>query len=451
MTIIHIPGQVRKIIRMLAEAGYQAYAVGGCVRDSLMGVHPHDWDICSSAPPYKAREIFAGYPVIETGIRHGTITVLLDHTGYEVTTFRTDGAYSDGRHPDSVCFVHELSEDLRRRDFTINAMAYNEQDGLVDLFEGAEDIAAGRIRCVGVPEDRFSEDVLRIMRAVRFASVLGFSIEEKTAKAVHAYIPALSRVSVERITAELRKMICGKSFGILAREYTDLLVQIIPELRPCVGFEQKSAWHSYDVWEHTIRAMEAYRLQAGDQAEELILLTLLLHDIGKPASCQEEGDVRHFKGHAAAGAAIADGILRNLRLDNHTREQVCELIRHHDDNWLPSQKGMRRTISAVGKDQTERLLAIRRADIMAQNPDTRQRSLSDLVQLEEYYRELLRTESCFTVKDLAVDGKDLMSIGMYPGREMGEMLDWLLDQVLEEMLTNDKEELLKAASIHRRA
>ena len=325
-------------------------------------------------------------------------------------------------------------------------MACSEREGLVGLFGGAEDIAEKIIRCVGKPEDRFSEDVLRIMRAVRFASVLGFTIEPETARAVHDHVPQLDRVSVERITTELRKMIAGRNFGPMAREYTDLLVHIIPEIGPCVGFEQRTSWHSYDVWEHILRAMEAYRTEAGEGAEETVLLALLLHDIGKPQSCQEVGDIRHFKGHAPAGAKMADEILRRLRLDNHTREQVCELILHHDDNWIPSRKGVRRTISAVGKEQAERLLFIRKADIMAQNPAVIEKSLTDLDQLRGYYQEILATETCFTVKDLAVDGKDLISAGMQPGKKLGEMLEWLLEQVLDEKLENDREALLRAAT-----
>lgn len=489
MTHITLPEDVAFLLDRLDAHGFAAYAVGGCVRDSLMGKIPHDWDICTAASPYETMEVFAGLPVIKTGLKHGTVTVMRRKTGYEITTFRTDGEYTDGRHPDQVTFVKDVAEDLARRDFTINAMAYHPREGLVDLYRGEDDLKDGIIRCVGDPEARFEEDVLRILRAMRFASVFGFDIEPRTAEAIHRNAPRIRQVSMERITAELRRMIVGKAFCTQARRFTDLLTQVIPEIAPCIGFDQKNTWHSYDVWEHSLKAIEAFTaLRAGlgsaadesrgsagkagqarpdagigtgpdaenstgpDAGEgmedtkeaELICTALLFHDIGKPAVCREENGIRHFIQHAPKGAGMTDEILKRLKFDNHTRELVVELILHHDDLWLPSRKGLRHLMSVIGSDQTRRLLVLRRCDIMAQNPQKQAASLADLDILEEYYKKIIREEGCLTISDLAVRGADLIRAGIKPGPEMGHILKRMLELVLNEECPNEKDRLLRA-------
>ena len=505
MTHITLPEDVAFLLSMLDAHGFPAYAVGGCVRDSLMGKIPHDWDICTAASPYETMEVFAGLPVIKTGLKHGTVTVMRHKTGYEITTFRTDGEYSDGRHPDHVTFVKDVAEDLARRDFTINAMAYHPREGLVDLYRGEDDLKDGIIRCVGDPEARFEEDVLRILRAMRFASVFGFDIEPRTAEAIHRNAPRIRQVSMERITAELRRMIVGKAFCTQARRFTDLLTEVIPEIAPCIGFDQKSIWHSYDVWEHSLKAIEAFtalragRGSAADESRgsagkagqarpnagigtvpdagnsagpdagigtgpdaensagpdagegmedtkeaELICTALLFHDIGKPAVCREENGIRHFIHHAPKGAGMTDEILKRLKFDNHTRELVVELILHHDDLWLPSRKGLRHLMSVIGSDQTRRLLVLRRCDIMAQNPQKQAASLADLDILEEYYEKIIREEGCLTISDLAVRGADLIRAGIKPGPEMGHILKRMLELVLNEECPNEKDRLLRA-------
>ena len=439
---VTLPAPVERVIGKLRAHGHEAYVVGGCVRDVCMGRMPHDWDITTSALPTETIEAMEGLPVIKTGLKHGTVTVVIDHVGYEVTTYRTDGAYSDGRHPDQVVFVPELEEDLKRRDFTINAMAYSPEEGLIDLFDGLGDLQRKQIRCVGKAQERFSEDVLRILRALRFASTFGFSIEEGTQRAVHDHVKDLGKVSVERITTEFRKMIVGKGFVPLARDYVDVLTAFLPELAPCIGFEQKSAWHDLDVWEHTLKACEAAREAGGD---ELVMLAMLLHDIGKPFSCQEEGQIRHFRGHAQKGAEMTDGLLRRLRFDNYSRERVVELVRYHDDIMRASKKAMRRLLSILGEEQVRRLLIVRWGDLMAHHPDRIGIAREEWQENADYLEELLAAEGPITLKTLKVDGADLSELGYAPGKQMGETLKRLLELALEGTIPNDRLVMLDLA------
>ncbi len=439
---IEMPDNAGKIIERLNEAGFEAYVVGGCVRDAVMGRPAHDWDICTSADPQQVCQIFRDVPVIRTGIRHGTVTVLMEQTGYEVTTFRTDGDYSDGRHPDSVHFVTQLQEDLGRRDFTINAMAYNDTVGLVDLYDGVKDLRCRQIRCVGDPMARFGEDVLRIMRAVRFAAVLDFDIEEETRQAIHRCVPSICRVSAERITTELRKMVCGVGFPALAGEFTDLLVQIIPELAPCVGFDQKSIWHCYNVWDHILATLAC----CSPQADEITRLALLFHDIGKPYVVIEGSDGhRHFHGHGKKSMELTDQILRRLKFDNRSREEICQLVLYHDDTRYITRKGLRRLLSKVGPVQLQRLLLIHEADLRAQAPEMIRDQLDTFDEVRTMLDELLSSGEKLTLKSLAIHGSDLKELGFCPGESMGRALSHLLDMVIEEAVPNEKEALTAQA------
>ena len=439
---IDVPENAGKIMEKLYEAGFEAYVVGGCVRDALMGRTAHDWDICTSADPQQVCRVFRDVPVIRTGIRHGTVTVLMDQTGYEVTTFRTDGDYSDGRHPDSVHFVTRLQEDLGRRDFTINAMAYNDRVGLVDLYGGAQDLRSRQIRCVGDPMARFSEDVLRIMRAVRFAAVLDFDIEKETGQAIHRCVPSINKVSAERITTELRKMVCGVRFPALAAEFTDLFVQIIPEFGPCVGFDQRSIWHCYDVWEHILATLD----RCSPEADEITRLALLFHDIGKPYVVTETPDGhRHFRGHGRKSMELTDQILRRLKFDNRSREEICQLVLYHDDTRSITRQGLRRMLSKVGEVQLQRLLLIHEADMRAQEPDMIREQLDGFDDVKAMLRELLSSGEKLTLKSLAVHGEDLKKLGFRSGEGMGRVLNHLLDMVIDEKLPNEKEPLTAEA------
>ena len=320
-----LPAPVISLLTRLEQAGFSAYVVGGCVRDSLQGLTPHDWDICTSALPAQMQDIFRDLHTVETGLKHGTLTVVVDHVPYEVTTYRVDGDYTDHRHPDSVRFVDSLTMDLARRDFTVNAMAYSPETGLADPFDGQRDLAAGLIRCVGRPEQRFEEDALRILRALRFASVHDFAIEAATSSALRKMAPDLHRVAGERIREELLKLLCGKAAGRILREYPEVLAEIIPEIRPMIGYDQKNHHHSYDLWEHTVRGLE------GVPADPVLRLAMLLHDTGKPAvrTTDEKGEA-HYRGHHKVSETIARKTAEALRLDSASRDRLCRLVYYHD-------------------------------------------------------------------------------------------------------------------------
>ena len=322
--MLTIPAGADFILRRLMENGFDAYVVGGCVRDSLLGLFPHDWDICTSARPEQMQAVFADCRVIETGLKHGTLTVLHDRIPYEVTTFRVDGGYTDHRHPDSVSFVSNVVDDLARRDFTVNAMAWNPQTGLVDAFHGQEDLRAGIIRAVGDPKTRFTEDALRILRALRFASVYGFRIDDATSQAAHDLRHTLTDVAAERIRVELAKLLCGQGAADILRAYPDVLFVLLPQLRAMHGFDQHNPHHRYDVWEHTLRALPHI------PPTETLRLAILLHDSGKPdCFTLDEAGIGHMHGHAERSAEIADEVLSSLRVDNATRERVTLLVRSH--------------------------------------------------------------------------------------------------------------------------
>ena len=432
-----IPDGARYILQTLSSAGHEAYMVGGCVRDLLWGVEPHDWDVCTSALPEETERCFADRRVIETGLKHGTVTVLEGGEPYEITTYRTEGPYSDSRRPDFVRFVPNLEQDLARRDFTMNAIAMDLQGNLRDPFGGVDDIKAGLIRCVGEPDQRFQEDGLRVMRALRFAAVFGYEIEEQTAQAVHENRDMLDRVAAERINTELCKLLVGKNAGDVLRQYPDVFCQFWPELGPLVTLEQHNPWHCWGGWEHTIHAVEAA------PADVALRLAMLLHDIGKPAckSADEQG-IDHFYGHPAVSAQLADQMLRALKFDNKTRERVVLLVERHDAQLPPRDQVIRRWLNGLGAEAFFQLLEVKQADNMGQAPEKVQDRLAELDEIRAKAEQILVERQCLTLKDLAVNGRDVIAAGVAPGPEVGKILEGLLKRVLNGEAPNEREALL---------
>lgn len=428
----------KRALSTLAAAGHEAYLVGGCVRDLLRGVPPHDWDICTSARPEETKACFADRQIACTGLKHGTVTVLEEDGPYEITTYRTEGPYSDSRRPDFVRFVPRLETDLARRDFTMNAVAMDLAGNLRDPFGGAEDIRAGVIRCVGDPDRRFQEDGLRVMRALRFAAVLGYQIEKTTARAIHRNRAVLDCVAAERINGELGKLLCGPGAGEVLRRYPDVICQFWPQLEPLVGLEQHSPWHCWGGWEHTVRAVE------GAPPDLILRLAMLLHDAGKPCcKSTDENGIDHFYGHPAAGAELAERMLRALRFDNRTRERVVTLVGYHDVQFPPSDRAVRRWLNRLGPEAFFQLLAVKRADSMGQPPELAGKRLAGLDEMRARAEETLAQGQCLTVKDLAVNGRDVIASGTAPGPEVGRVLNGLLERVLDGDLPNEREILLK--------
>lgn len=434
---MELPEKVKKIIATLMEHGYEAYAVGGCVRDTLLGREPQDWDITTSAKPEQVKKLFSH--TIDTGIQHGTVTVLLEREGFEVTTYRIDGEYEDARHPKEVTFTSNLLEDLKRRDFTINAMAYNDVAGLVDAFEGEKDLEHGIIRCVGVATERFTEDALRMLRAVRFAAQLGFQIEQKTKEAIQELAPSISKISAERIQVELVKLMTSLHPEELLTAYETGLTQVfLPEFDVMMKTKQQNIHHCYSVGEHTIEAVKQVR------AEKVLRLTMLFHDVAKPdcKTTDKKGN-DHFYGHPERGAEMTRKILRRLKFDNETTDRVCRLVRCHDHNPDLTEKNVRRAIYKNGKEQYPFLFEVKRADIAAQSDYQRQEKLDYVNQYEKIYQSIMERKECLSLKELSVTGSDLIAEGMEPGKAIGEMLQYLLEQVIDHPEWNQKERLLE--------
>ena len=436
---IDMPKSVSFIIKTLYDHGFEAYAVGGCVRDALLGRKPNDWDITTSAKPEEVKALFRR--TIDTGIQHGTVTIMIDHVGYEVTTYRIDGEYEDARHPKEVTFTSNLIEDLKRRDFTINAMAYNDEHGLVDAFDGIGDLERGIIRCVGKPHERFGEDALRMLRAVRFAAQLGFSIDEDTREAVKDLAPTIKKVSAERIQVEMIKLLTSKHPEEMRTAWElGLTAQFLPEWDLMMETTQNNKHHCYSVGEHTIHAMMASR------PDKILRLTLLLHDVAKPQKkTTDENGQDHFYGHPQKGAKMAFEICRRLKLDNDTTNRCCKLIEWHDDNPPLSERNVRRAINRVGIDQFPMIFEVKRADIMGQSSYQREEKLAYVDQYQALYQKILEEKQCVQKKDLAVNGRDLIASGMAQGKELGKMLDYLFDAVLENPRLNDRQVLLEMA------
>lgn len=433
-----IPFQICEVIERLETAGYSAYVVGGCVRDYLMGVQPHDFDVTTSALPEQTKRVFADRRVIETGIKHGTVTVLYKGVSTEITTFRMDGEYSDGRHPDSVTFSRNIEDDLSRRDFTMNGIAFNPKSGFVDPFGGAEDIKAGVIRCIGDPDRRFSEDALRVLRALRFSAVLGFAIEPQTALAIDRRKNDLRKVSAERILAELKRLLCGKDVRRVLTDFSGVFAKIIPPLGAEIGYEQGSKYHNSTLYEHTARAVEA----APPTVE--MRFAMLLHDIGKPAcrSVDENGEC-HYYGHGEVSARLAEEIMRALKCDNALRRRVTEIVRYHDIPADTSRRYIRRQLAKHGSEVFTDIMNAHIADDSAKCEFCRERipKVREVLKIAE---EISAQQPCFSVRDLAISGSDLKET-IPPSPLMGEILSKLLSEVVDEKLPNDKAALLKRA------
>lgn len=442
---INIPSNANELINTLQNHGHSAYVVGGCVRDSIIGRSIHDWDICTSATPSEMLEIFKDKKVIETGLQHGTITVVVNGEPYELTTFRIDGNYSDSRRPDSVTFTSNLVEDLKRRDFTINAMAYNDDEGLIDPFGGLEDIEYKKIQCVGSAKDRFGEDALRILRAIRFASQLEFVMTPETSYEINKQYKNLKNISIERINSEFCKIAASRDFCVEMLLYKDVFALFIPELKDMFEFQQNNPYHDYDVYSHTVHSIE--HCKSDNLA---VRLAVFFHDIGKPHSFQDgEDGIRHFKGHGKVSADITDNIMKRLKFDNETRNNVVELVYYHDATFEVGKKYVRRWINKIGVEQFRRLLEVRKADILGQKESYEQYRINKVNNIKQILEEVLREETCFTLKDLAVNGNDLMSIGYKENKELGNTLNELLRLVIDEECPNKKEKLLEVA-IERR-
>ena len=434
--MILIPSHALTVVERLERYGYEAYVVGGCVRDSLLGRSPKDWDVCTNALPEEVLRVFKRFHVIKTGLQHGTVTVMVDKQPVEVTTFRIDGAYTDNRHPDSVNFVSRVEEDLARRDFTINAMAYNPTRGLVDAFDGQADLKAGVIRCVGEPDARFNEDGLRILRALRFAARYNFGIETETAFSIHRNRHLLENVSVERIFTELKGILIGEGVLGMMQAFPDVFAVIIPELAPTIGFEQHNPHHCYDVWTHTAHAVQAA------PADEVIRLALLLHDIAKPATFTRGEDGKgHFYGHGTKGAELARSIMRHLKSDIATLDKVVTLVREHDNTLPTTAPGMRRCIGRLGLELLQHLLAIKQADMDAQSTHERPKKQATLRDARLLLEDVLEGTPAYSVSDLTLAGRDLIAMGLKPGPAMGSILKTLLAEVQDEMLSNTREAL----------
>ena len=434
---IEIPQGAAWVLEQLRDAGYEAYVVGGCVRDSLLHRMPDDWDITTSAKPEDTKRIFRR--TVDTGIQHGTVTVMVDRTGYEVTTYRIDGEYADGRHPEHVTFTASLLEDLKRRDFTINAMAYSPAEGLVDEFDGIGDINRRVIRAVGDPVQRFTEDALRMMRAIRFSAQLDYRIDEDTREGIRLLAPNLQKVSAERIRIELEKLLLSEHPEELKEAYElGLLRQFLPELSECMECGQNNPHHCLSVGDHILCAVKAAR------RDKVLRLALLLHDIAKPqVKTTDENGIDHFHGHAARSAALADRILRDLKYDNQTREAAVRLIAWHDCNLGDSLPEIRKSISELGEEWFLPLLEVKTSDVEAQSDYQRDEKLGKIEYWRNAFEEIRCAGDCLSLKDLAVSGKDLIAAGAAPGKEIGRILHEMLEEVLREPAHNTREYLLE--------
>lgn len=450
---ITLPEKVKRIIRTLQDGGYEAYAVGGCVRDSCLGRQPEDWDITTSAKPGEIKALFRR--TVDTGIRHGTVTVLYGNEGFEVTTYRIDGDYEDSRHPKEVTFTTNLKEDLKRRDFTINAMAYSEETGIVDAFGGLADLENGIIRAVGNAQERFTEDALRILRAIRFSAQLGYTIEEETKRAIRELAPSLIHISTERIRVELVKLLLSEHPDRLRIAYeTGVTAVILPELDRMFETKQNTPYHCFDVGEHTLYALQASCLEDAhlDSGEKRLLrLSLLFHDMGKPEEhTVDEQGISHFYHHARRSEELTIQIMRRLKFDNDTLYKTAKLVKYHDYRPKLTMPRVRRVLVEIGPELMPVLFAVKRADIAAQSDYKRKEKLTYTAEFEQRCRQVIADGDCISIKTLAVTGKDLIEAGMRPGRELGDTLQNLFLDVLGEPSHNTKEYLLSQINIAKK-
>lgn len=442
-----LPLEVQEILQTLESAGFEAYVVGGCVRDALLCQithYPHtpkDWDIATSATPNEVMRVFADSKIVPTGLKHGTISLIRESLSYEITTFRVDGDYLNARSPESVHFSTSLEEDLKRRDFTINALAYHHHKGLVDQFCGMDDLQNGVIKCVGNANERLCEDALRILRALRFASLLGFKIEESTKNAMFAHKQRLTKISQERIRIELTKLLCGDNVKSVLEEYAEIFIVCIPEISPMIGFKQYHPYHHLDVWGHTMLALSC----ACEDA--IVRWTMLLHDVGKPHTFTQKEGVGHFYGHAQKSAKIAEKILDRLRWDKKSKCAILSLITHHDIVLESTQKSVRHWLNKLDEKLFDQLLDIKKADILAQNPSLIAQRLENLATIKRIKAQVLEAQKAFRLKDLAINGRDLQHIGITEGKEIGRILHTLLALVIEEKIDNTQASLLQEARL----
>jgi tRNA nucleotidyltransferase (CCA-adding enzyme) len=437
---IQLPKNVEFIINELNKNGYEAYVVGGCVRDSLLGIMPKDYDITTNTKPEEVKNIFD--KTIDTGLQHGTVTVVLDKENYEITTYRIDGIYSDSRRPENVAFTNSLTDDLSRRDITINAMAYNHKDGFIDPFDGQKDLNNMTIRCVGDAYQRLEkEDRLRKMRVIRFAAQLGFDIHTDTFKAIRKY-PSLDGISIERIQAEFNKILLSDRtrYGIDLLYQLKLLNQFLPEFSKCMETAQNSPYHVYSVGMHSLIACGNVDIQYSLHLK----LAMLLHDIGKPiCKTTDENGIDHFYGHAKYSVELTDNILKRMKYDNETINRVKELIMYHDAEIQDNKNSVRKWLNKIGDDSFRNLLKIRVADIYAQNPQHYDERHSKIQRIKNLIEEVIQDKECFTIKDLVIDGNDLIQLGFKQGIEIGNMLNYLLELVIDNPKLNQKDELVK--------
>ncbi len=437
--MINLPKNVLSAISMLENAGFEAFAVGGAVRDSLLGKEVNDFDITTSALPEETKRVFCDFNVIETGIKHGTVTVVFDGEPLEITTYRIDGEYADNRHPENVTFTRNIEDDLARRDFTVNALAYNPKIGMVDPFGGVDDLNNGVIRAVGVADKRFSEDALRILRCVRFASTLDFEIEKDTAESAKRLSYLLENVSKERIFSELKKLVCGKNVFKILTDFSEIITQIVPELSSCVGFEQNNKYHIYDVYTHTAKSVSA------SENNLLVRLALLYHDCGKPfVYSEDEKGCGHFFGHPEKSAELAEKSLLNLKCDNKTLERVKILVKYHDYKLEPNKKSVKKFLTKVSFDEARLIVKVKFGDMSAHAP---QYAMTKDIEKEyiSLIDEIERDGECVSLKTLVVKGQDLIDLGIPKGKIMGNILNTLLSEVVSEKLPNEKNVLLKRA------
>lgn len=434
---ISVPQKVREILHILEEQGYESYVVGGCVRDFLLGRKPNDWDITTKATPEEVRACFSDWPVINTGLQHGTVTLVSNKEAFEITTFRQDGQYVDHRRPETVSFVTSIKEDLQRRDFTVNAMAYSPERGLVDPFGGRKDLKNGVIRCVGEPQKRFQEDALRIMRCFRFASQLGFSMEEATFRKAFSMAELLHHIAVERLREEFVKLLCGVDAEKVLRKGRNVIAVFIPEIKASFDCLQNNPYHKYDVYEHIVHAV-------GHVAPTPVLrLAAFFHDIGKPA-CKTTGEdgVGHFYYHEHKSTDMCREIMNRLRFDNKTKNRVCLLVKRHGIVLQPHCRQGRRLLSQMGEEAVFQLIQLEQADVKSQHPDYVKERLERIETFKAELEQLLLEQQCFSLQELEVSGKDLLAAGVPQGPEIGILLKELLDRVLEERLPNQRDALL---------
>lgn len=437
---LKLPNNVDKILNMLNNAGYEAFAVGGCVRDAMLGIEPNDWDITTSAQPAEIKEVFSRCRTIDIGEAHGTIGVLIDDVVYEITTYRIDGDYADKRHPDSVSFAKTIEEDLSRRDFTVNAMAYNNEKGIVDPFNGQADLKYKALRCVGDPDTRFNEDALRILRGLRFASVYNFGIESKTAASIIRNRLLLNDISEERIASEFNKLLCGDNVKYILSRYKDVFSVFFPEIVSTFDFAQNTPHHNKTVWRHITASVSFI------EPDELLRLVMFLHDIGKPLALRTDSKgIDHFKGHNHFGAVLAKNALERLKYPRKTIDDVCVLIEYHDVRFNEDKRKIKHVLNIIGKENFERLLKIQLADIKAQSMYKRESKLRDHELAKQAFREITDNNECYSLQSLAINGSDLIHLGITDGKSIGFILDNLLDEVINETLENDNVTLKKQA------